>query len=292
MTRGAGHESGGRDRHPSLRTRPPWLALHWTRDEHWLESAEISGIPPTAGRVRLRVGDVVELAFGPELGEPATIGADGAVSHARFGLLREGEVRDDGRLLRIHRTSGESVRVRADKGVNFPDGGLRAEALVPRDREALPVVVESADAVGLSFVRDAADVAAAREALQAEGARQRRPLPALVVKLETAEALRNLPAILFETLRHPAAGVMIARGDLSVEVGYERLSELQQEIMWFAEAASLPVIWATQVLDALAHDGVSSRAAITDASVAVQAECVMLNKGPHVVRAAEMRRVA
>ena len=78
---------------------------------------------------------------------------------------------------------------------------------------------------------------------------------------------------------------MIARGDLAVECGFERLSELQEEILWICEAAHVPVIWATQVLETLAKEGLPSRAEITDAAMGDRAECVMLNKGPHVLSA-------
>jgi pyruvate kinase len=81
------------------------------------------------------------------------------------------------------------------------------------------------------------------------------------------------------------AGVMIARGDLAVECGYERLAEVQEEILWCAEAAHMPVIWATQVLETLAKTGVPSRAEISDAGMGVRAECVMLNKGPYITAA-------
>jgi pyruvate kinase len=83
-------------------------------------------------------------------------------------------------------------------------------------------------------------------------------------------------------MRSPLVGVMIARGDLAVEAGYERLAEVQEEILWLCEAAHLPVIWATEVLDQLARTGQPSRAEVSDAAMAQQAECVMLNKGPHV----------
>ena len=69
---------------------------------------------------------------------------------------------------------------------------------------------------------------------------------------------------------------MIARGDLAVEMGWERLAEVQEEILWLAEAAHVPVIWATQVLETLAKRGLPSRA-----------ECVMLNKGPYILEAIE-----
>jgi pyruvate kinase len=78
---------------------------------------------------------------------------------------------------------------------------------------------------------------------------------------------------------------MIARGDLAVECGFERLAEAQEEILWICEAAHIPTIWATQVLENLAKEGIPSRAEITDAAMGHRAECVMLNKGPYVARA-------
>ena len=83
----------------------------------------------------------------------------------------------------------------------------------------------------------------------------------------------------------PRCGVMIARGDLAVECGYQRLAEAQEEILWLCEAAHVPVVWATQVLESLAKDGIPSRAEITDAAMAHRAECVMLNKGPEILSA-------
>ena len=82
--------------------------------------------------------------------------------------------------------------------------------------------------------------------------------------------------------------VMIARGDLAVEIGYRRLAEMQEEILWLCEAASIPVIWATQVLDEYVKTGIPTRAEITDAAMAERAECVMLNKGVHVVAAVKV----
>jgi pyruvate kinase len=91
--------------------------------------------------------------------------------------------------------------------------------------------------------------------------------------------------MLFAALRSPCCGVMIARGDLAVECGFERLAEVQEEILWICEAAHVPVIWATQVLESLARTGFPSRAEITDAAMSQRAECVMLNKGPHICEA-------
>src|SRR5262245_30654127 len=91
--------------------------------------------------------------------------------------------------------------------------------------------------------------------------------------------------MLLEAMKAPRCAVMIARGDLAVECGYERLAEVQEEILWLCQAAHVPVIWATQVLETLAKSGLPSRAEITDAAMGERAECVMLNKGPHVLDA-------
>ena len=73
--------------------------------------------------------------------------------------------------------------------------------------------------------------------------------PAVVLKIETKRGFENLPAMLLTAMQAPCCGVMIARGDLAVECGFERLAEVQEEILWICEAAHVPVIWATQVLE-------------------------------------------
>jgi pyruvate kinase len=109
--------------------------------------------------------------------------------------------------------------------------------------------------------------------------------PAIVLKIETRRGFENLPAILLEAMKAPRCAVMIARGDLAVECGFERLAEVQEEILWLCEAGHVPVIWATQVLETLAKQGQPSRAEVSDAAMAHRAECVMLNKGPYIVQA-------
>ncbi len=120
------------------------------------------------------------------------------------------------------------------------------------------------------------------EALLAELARTRALHLGVVLKIETHRAFRDLPRLLIAAMRHPGIAVMVARGDLGVEVGFERLSEVQEEILWLCEAAHVPVIWATQVLESLSKGGMPSRAEVTDAAMAARAECVMLNKGPYI----------
>jgi len=181
-------------------------------------------------------------------------------------------------LLRVVRTPKETVKLRAEKGINLPDTFTTVPSMTAEDRRALRFVVRHADAVSLSFVRRPQDVRALHAALDRLG----RPSLGIVLKIETRAGFENLPGLLLEGLRRPPLAVMIARGDLAVEVGFERLAELQEEILWLCEAAHVPAIWATQVLDTLARTGVPSRAEVTDAAAGVAAECVMLNKGPFV----------
>jgi pyruvate kinase len=133
----------------------------------------------------------------------------------------------------------------------------------------------------MSFVHHPDDVVAVQRALARREARDL----GVVVKIELVSAFRRLPEIVLQAMQSRRVGVMIARGDLAVEAGAVRVAELQAEILWLCEAAHVPVIWATEVLDRLAQTGRPSRAEITDAATAQQAECVMLNKGPHIVEA-------
>ncbi|MDX1995798.1 MAG: pyruvate kinase, partial [bacterium] len=94
-----------------------------------------------------------------------------------------------------------------------------------------------------------------------------------------------LPEIIVQAAGKQPFAVMIARGDLAVELGYERLAEIQEELLWMCEAAHVPVIWATQVLERFVKKGTPSRSEMTDAAMAVRAECVMLNKGDYVAEA-------
>jgi pyruvate kinase len=177
------------------------------------------------------------------------------------------------------RDSGESLV--GDKGINLPDTELNLPALTEKDVLDLQVVSTEADMVGLSFVQQPADVHLLREHLRKFARRD----IGIVLKIETIKGFENLPELMLAAMIGDSAGVMIARGDLAVECGYERLAEVQEEILWCAEAAHIPVIWATQVLETLAKTGVPSRAEISDAGLGVRAECVMLNKGPYIAAA-------
>jgi pyruvate kinase len=172
----------------------------------------------------------------------------------------------------------KGYKLKPEKGVNFPDTDFSIPALTAEDREALRFVVRHADAVEFSFVQGHEDVAELQEALAQDRPDDWRRL-GLVLKIETSRAVRNLPDMLVRAAGRQPAAIMIARGDLAVEIGFARLAEMQEEILWLGEAAQIPVIWATQVLESFLKSGVPSRGEMTDAAMAARAECVMLNKG-------------
>lgn len=174
----------------------------------------------------------------------------------------------------------KGVKLRAEKGVNFPTVEIDLAALTDQDRADLDFVVRHADAVGFSFVQRPSDLDMLFAAM-AERRGDTPPLP-VMLKIETPLAVRNLPRLLVAAGGRAPVAVMIARGDLANEIGAARLSEVQEEILWLCEAAHVPVVWATQVLESLVKQGVPTRAEITDAAMAQRAECVMLNKGPFV----------
>ncbi len=261
-------------------------------------------LPQAQGFVHLRRGDrLVVRADGighdaiasvqGGAGRPATIVCTLPQALAR---VRKGERIwfDDGRIggvvlrrlrqaveVEITQARSEGEKLAADKGINLPDTALDLPALTDKDLDDLEVVARHADIVGLSFCQSAQDVRALRQRLAELDAAHL----GLILKIETQRGFEHLPELLLAAMSSPGAGIMIARGDLAVECGYERLAEVQEEILWACAAAHLPVIWATQVLETLAKTGLPSRAEITDAAMGERAECVMLNKGPHVTDA-------
>jgi pyruvate kinase len=175
----------------------------------------------------------------------------------------------------------QRAKLKAEKGINLPDTELDIPAVTWDDRQSIATLAPLADLVAMSYVGSAADITSLREELDALGHRD----TAIVLKIEHAAAFRKLPSLLLHALRRPPVAVMLARGDLAVEIGFERLAEVQEQILWLCEAAHVPVIWATQVLESLAKEGLPTRAEVTDAAWASRAECVMLNKGPHIIEA-------
>lgn len=188
------------------------------------------------------------------------------------------EVKNGIALMKVQRISAKKSILKSEKGINFPDSKLLIPALTPYDISILPYVCKNSDLIGFSFVREDEDVKLLQEKIRSHNSNAN-----IILKIETSEAVNNLPSLLIQGMKDKCFGVMIARGDLAVEIGFERMSEIQEEILWICEAAHVPVIWATQVLETLNKSGIATRSEVTDAAHSIMSECVMLNKGEYII---------
>ncbi len=211
---------------------------------------------------RLKVGDPVSIDDGKLRGTIVREIAAGLVARM-----------NDGRL--------KGMKLKPEKSLNFPGVDLALDPLTEQDGHDLDFIVLHADMIGYSFVETAEDVAYLQDELA--GRRADWQKLALIAKIETPRAVHNLPEIIVQGATRQPFGVMIARGDLAVEMGFSRVAEMQEEILWICEAAHIPAIWATQVLEDLVKTGLASRGEMTDAAMSARAECVMLNKGENIL---------
>ena len=283
------------------------LGIELRRGSETIAHAKIGKLPPAPQVILLSAGDPLRVVRDDASGrqavlddedqvvEPAVVGCsvpevfrdvrpgeriffdDGKIA----GVIRE--VSPDSLLVEIVSAAGGTAKLRSEKGINLPDTDLHLPALTDKDLKDLEFVARHGDMVALSFVQRPEDI----EQLNCELKRLNADRLVTILKIETQRAFRNLPQLLLTAMQQPPVAIMVARGDLGVEVGLERLSEVQEEILWVCEAAHLPVIWATQVLESLAKGGLPSRAEVTDAAMGSRAECVMLNKGPYIHRAVQ-----
>jgi len=288
--------------------------LACTADSVWLEQG--CALKHLGGEGKQRITKVGALEPSPEvllvhIGDRILLSRDGAPGEAGYAgripcaqpevldslCVGERVFIDDGQIgaeverlaaegawLRITRARPEGDKIRPAKGLNFPDSDIQLPALGEKDLLDLDFVAREADIVGYSFVQSAADMDRLADELEARGAGKL----GRIAKIETRRAVVNLPEIVVHGASRGPFGLMIARGDLAVEIGWSRLAEIQEEILWLAEAAHVPVVWATQVFERLIKENLPSRAEMTDAAMSERAECVMLNKGPFVLDAIAM----
>ncbi len=267
---------------------------------------EIGLIKPVEDYIMIHEGSFLQLNKQQRPGQKALYDSEGRIlvpsqisctAPEVFDEVREGDKVqfDDGRITGIirnmlndhfiieitHAKQG-GVKLRADKGINFPDSNLHIKGLTEKDRKDLEFAVQYADVINMSFVNDKYDVSdlfVRLEELNALGN------IGVILKIETKAGYNNLIEIILEGMRTYPLGIMIARGDLAVEVGWDNIARVQEEILSICQAAHIPDIWATQVLENLAKTGLPSRAEISDAVLAQRADCIMLNKGPYILDA-------
>lgn len=197
---------------------------------------------------------------------------------------------DDGLLeVVVERVTGRDIRctvvtggiLTSHKGMNLPDTAVAIPALTAKDRkDAAFAVAQGADWIALSFVRDARDVVQLRRLIQHEGglqphsAKASRGVPKIIVKIEKPQALANFDAIL-----EAADGVMVARGDLGVEVPAEEVPVHQKMIIEKTRAVGKPVVVATQMLDSMIRNPRPTRAEVSDVANAIidHTDAIMLS---------------
>lgn len=267
----------------------------------------INEIQPLEEAITLINGDVLRLDKKPILGEPAKYDTQLnliATPHISctlpqiFDQIKEDEIIyfDDGKiegiieeahedylLVKITKTKVKGGKLRADKGINLPNSTLNINGLTEKDKSDLIFVSKNADAVLFSFVNNKQDVEDLLNELKSLESSI-----GVIVKIETKKGYKNLPGIILKAMESYPVGVLIARGDLAVETGWENFANIQEELLRICEAAHLPDILATQVLENLSKKGIPSRAEITDASMSQRNECVLLNKGIYVEETIKM----
>ncbi len=171
----------------------------------------------------------------------------------------------------IHCTVVVGGQLSSHKGINLPGSEVHVDSMTRKDRRDIVVgLEEGVDAIALSFVRTAADVVAARQAIQEHGGNT-----PIVAKIEKHEAVDNIDSILLV-----AQAVMVARGDLGVEIELERVPLVQKAIIRKCNALGKPVITATQMLQRMVDNPRPTRAEATDVANAILdgTDAVMLSE--------------
>jgi pyruvate kinase len=266
----------------------------------------IGDLPHLQGSIYLAPGDHLRLVKKQITASHRSMGSNEEVprpiemhctNSAVLAQVKEGEsvLFDDGKIggiviakdgrgitIKINTVRLGGAKLRADKGINFPQSDLKISGLTEKDRQDLKFVTKHADVVNMSFVNTPHDVEELLGAIEKTG--KLNDL-GVILKIETQKGFSNLVDIILAGMRTYPMGIMTARGDLALEVGWQNIAIIQREIMKLCHAAHVPDIWATQVFENLAKTGVPSRAEMTDVWVAKRSESVMLNKGPYIIEA-------
>lgn len=206
-------------------------------------ASKIGILPDVEQPLVLKKGDFLRVTRSLECGVPSKRDTDQSnVTDARIGCTlpevfsqtKPGEriLFDDGKIgavireisdielrVEIIQAAPSGSKLRGDKGINLPDSELRLSALTEKDLTDLEFAARNADMIGFSFVQDPSDILELRRRITSISARQ----VGIVLKIETKRAFQRLPDLILAAMNGPLAGVMIARGDLAIECGFERM---------------------------------------------------------------------
>ena len=220
------------------------------------------------GKISLKMGDLFILDADCELGNQDHVGLDYKTLPQE---VKEGVILllDDGRIsLLVDRVKGNQIHcvvlsggvLSNNKGINRQGGGLSADALTKKDREDIKTAVAlEADYIAISFPKSAVDVELARTLVKKAGG-----TASIIAKIERAEAIENLEAII-----EASDAIMVARGDLGVEVGDAAVPGLQKRMIRMARAQNKLVITATQMMESMISSPIPTRAEVSDVANAV-----------------------
>lgn len=220
------------------------------------------------GKVTLKTGDIFVLDADCELGDQYRVGLDYKTLPQE---VEEGAVLllDDGRItMQVDRIKGHQIHcvvlsggeLSNNKGINRQGGGLSADALTQKDREDIKTAVAlEADYIAISFPKSAADIDLARSLLRKAGG-----TASIIAKIERAEAITALESII-----EASDAIMVARGDLGVEVGDAAVPGLQKRMIRMARAHNKLVITATQMMESMISSPIPTRAEVSDVANAV-----------------------
>ena len=253
-------------------------------DRHVAILQDLSGPKIRTGRLEggkaipIRKGDPLVIAIGDEVGRAGRV----STTYGELALkVKKGDhlLLDDGKVdLEVETATPQEIRARVvdggelgeHKGINAPHVPLRSDLTEKDQRDLKFGLALGVDLVALSFVQSAGDIMRARAVMVAEG----RPKVPIVAKLERPEAIERLDEIV-----EAADAVMVARGDLGLEIPLERVPRVQKEILRKARARGVPVIVATQVLESMRTEPRPTRAEASDAAGAVDggADAIMLS---------------
>jgi pyruvate kinase len=220
----------------------------------------------------------LDASLGADAGDDRAVGIaykklPSDVSVGDILLLNDGQI-----SLKVQSIDGPRIDTRVlvggelgnNKGINRQGGGLSAGALTEKDREDIAIAASlKVDYLAVSFARDASDMNEARNLLRAAGGHA-----LLVAKIERAEAVKNLAEVV-----RASDAVMVARGDLGVEMGFAELAGLQRQIMHEARHQNRIVITATQMMESMIVNTIPTRAEVSDVANAVMegTDAVMLS---------------
>lgn len=220
------------------------------------------------GKITLKMGDIFILDADCELGNKDHVGLDykSLPQEVEEGVIL---LLDDGRItMQVDRVKGNQIHCMVlsggvlsnNKGINRQGGGLSADALTKKDREDIKTAVAlEADYIAMSFPKNALDVELARTLVKKAGG-----TASIIAKIERAEAIDNLESII-----EASDAIMVARGDLGVEVGDAAVPGLQKRMIRMARAQNKLVITATQKMESMISSPIPTRAEVSDVANAV-----------------------